>query len=231
MDRSVKDFAERENAAPPRRLGQRYDADRFLPDPGNTVVCHLDLEAEGGRAVAAARAAMMALPGADRFLFTPQESLHMTVFEGVLDNRRTAGAWPDWMERDAPVEDVTEAMLARLAGYEGPGGFAVRVAAVRPGGLVLRGATDADEAVMRAWREALAKMFGYRQAEHDAYAFHMTFAYPVAWLSDDLVEVWEKSLARIGAELVAAAPVLPLRAPAFCRFADMTRFEELVGLG
>ncbi|MEJ6390705.1 DUF1868 domain-containing protein [Gymnodinialimonas ulvae] len=231
MDRSVDAFAARAHAGPPKRLGQRYDAERFLPDPGNTVVCHLDLEAEGGRAVAAARAAMMALPGADRFLFTPLESLHMTVFEGVLDNRRVADAWPGWIERDASVEDVTEAMVARLAGFEGPGGFAVRVAAVRPGGLMLRGATDADEAVLWAWREALAKAFGYRQAEHDAYAFHMTFAYPVAWLSDDLVEVWEKGLARIGAALAAAAPVVPLHAPAFCRFADMTRFEELVGLG
>lgn len=195
------------------------------------MVCHLDLEAEGGQAVVSARAAMMALPGAERFLYTPVESLHMTVFEGVLDNRRQVDAWPIWMDRRAPVERVTTEMCARLAGFEGPGAFAVKVAQVRPGGLALEGATQADEARMRAWREALAEAFGYRQGEHDSYGFHLTFAYPVEWLSDEMVQVWETGLARIEAELVEAAPVLPLRAPAFCQFADMTYFKELVGLG
>ncbi len=231
MEQGVGFVAARNRTGPPQRLGQRYDRQRFLPDPGNTVVRHLDLDTPGGQAVVAARAAMMALPGAERFIFTPVESLHMTVFEGVLDNRRQADAWPDWMDADASVEDVTEAMRARLSGFEGPGEFAVRVATVRPGGLDLVGATDADEAVAREWREALAKVFGYRQGEHDRYGFHMTFAYSLDWLPDEQVAIWEEGLARIEAELVAAAPVLPLRPPAFCAFADMTWFEELVVLG
>ncbi|MBF9043426.1 DUF1868 domain-containing protein [Rhodobacterales bacterium HKCCE4037] len=223
-------FAERAHKGPPPRLGQRYETGRFLPDPGNTVVCHLDRAAPGAGAVLAAREAMQDLPGADRFLFTPVESLHMTVFEGVLDNRRVADAWPAWMDRDASVGAVTEEMRTRLDGFEGPGRFDVRVVSVRPTGLVLEGATEADEAMMRSWREALSSAFGYRQAEHDGYAFHMTFAYPVAWLSDDLLPIWEEGLARIEAELKRAAPVLPLHPPAFCRFADMTHFEELVPL-
>ncbi|MEX3016657.1 DUF1868 domain-containing protein [Gymnodinialimonas hymeniacidonis] len=230
MDDTVEAFAESAHSGPPRRLGQRYDRDGFLPDPGNTVVRHLDLDAQPGQVVLAARSAMMALPGAERFLFTPVESLHMTIFDGVLDNRRVADAWPAWMDPDAPVEDVTREICVRLDGFEGPGEFAVRVAKVRPGGLELCGATEADEAVARDWREALSEAFGYRQGEHDRYGFHMTFAYSLDWLSDDLVPVWKEGLARIQADLVAKAPVVPLRPPAFCRFADMTRFEELVGL-
>jgi hypothetical protein len=229
MNRSVEAYAASIRNAPPKRLGQRYDAERFLPDPGNTVVCHLDRETAGGAVVVAARSAMMAVPGAERFLFTPVESLHMTLFEGVLDNRRVADAWPIWMDRDAPVQDVTEAMCARLQGFEGSGAFAVKVAQVRPGGLDLCGATQGDEAVMRDWREALSGVFGYRQAEHDAYGFHMTFAYPVEWLSDAEVAAWEAGLARIAEALEGM--VLPLKRPAFSRFADMTRFEELVVLG
>ncbi len=227
----VDDFAQSAHNAPPMRLGQRYDATGFLPDPGNTVVCHLDRDAPGGKAVLAARAAMQALPGADRLLFTPEDSLHMTVFEGVLDNRRVPDAWPDWMPADAPVDAVTDAMCERLGGFAGPGAFAVSVAALRPTGLALRGAAAGDAAVLRAWRDALAETFGYRQAVHDRYEFHMTFAYPLAWLPDDHVPLWREELARIGAELAAATAVIPLGAPAFCRFADMTRFEELVVLG
>lgn len=223
----VSDFAEAGRSGPPQRLGQRYSAEAFLPDPGNTVVCHLDLKAPAAAAVLAARAAMMALPGADRFLFTPVDSLHMTVFEGVLDNRRRADAWPAFLPPDATVENVTAAMLDRLEGFVAPGPFSVRAAALSPVGLRLTGATAEDAAVMAAWRHALTEPFGYRHATHDAYQFHMTFAYPIAWLPADLVPIWEEALPRICADLVAATPVLPLQAPAFCRFADMTAFEEL----
>lgn len=227
----LDEFAASANDAPPMRLGQRYDAERFLPDPGNTVVCHLDLDSAGGAAVLRARARMMDLPGAEHLLFTPEDSLHMTVFEGVLDARRTADAWPADMARDAPVDAVTEAMLGRLAGFAAPVPFEVRAQAVRVGGLELRGATGADAGALLAWREALSGAFGYRQAEHDAYRHHMTFAYPLEWLPDDLLPAWRVAFSEIESDLVAAAPVLPLHAPAFCLFNDMTHFEELIVLG
>lgn len=227
----VTDWAQSVNTGPPQRLGQRYDAERFLPDPGNIVVCHLELDSPGGAAVLRARASMQALPGAERLLFTPEDSLHMTVFEGVLDVRRQADAWPSFLERDVSVEAVTAAMTDRLAGFAAPDPFSVSVAGVRVGGLDLCGACEGDTAALLAWREALSGAFGYRQARHDAYRHHMTFAYPLDWLPDALVPEWEQGLAAIEAELVAAAPVLPLQAPAFCAFADMTWFEELLVLG
>lgn len=227
----LEQFAVGTNAHPPMRLGQRHSATRFLPDPGNTVVCHLERDTAGGEAVLAARARIKALPGAENLLFTPEESLHMTVFEGVLDARRRADAWPDFAARGASVEAVTAQMMERLQGFEGAGAFSVRVKAVRPGGLELVGATQADVDALLAWREALSVAFGYRQAEHDAYKHHLTFGYAVSWLPDDLVPEWREALAQIEADLVAAAPVIPLRAPAFCTFADMTWFEEVLGLG
>lgn len=228
---NLDEFAMQANGGPPERLGQRYDADRFLPDPGNTVVCHLDLSTAGGEAVLTARRRMMALPGAERLLFTPEDSLHMTVFEGVLDARRSVDAWPPFLDRMAQVDVVTEAMVARFEGFEGPGSFEVRVQAVRVGGLELCGATEADTAALLAWREALSGVFGYRQAAHDAYRHHMTFAYPLDWLPDALMPAWRDGFAEIEADLVVAAPLIPLHAAAFCRFSDMTRFEELVVLG
>lgn len=224
-------WAQSANAQPPQRLGQRYDRERFLPDPGNTVVCHLELDAPAGAAVLRARKRMMGLPAAERLLFTPEDSLHMTVFEGVLDARRAADAWPAFMDAGASVDEVTEAMVERLQGFEAPAAFAVAVEQVRLGGLELRAAAGADAATLLAWREALSGAFGYRQAEHDSYRHHLTFAYMVDWLPDEVVPVWEAALADIQAELVAAAAVVPLRTPAFCEFADMTWFEELVVLG
>ncbi len=224
-------FAARSHAGRPSRFGLRYDETRFLPEAGNTVVCHLDTGDPAHEAVLGARELMMALPGAEGLLFTPVESLHMTLFEGVIETRRGPDAWPADMDREGPVADVTEAMVARLAEFAAPPPFAVRLAGLRPVGLSLRGATTGEAASMTAWREALAEAFGYRHAEHDAYQFHMTFAYVIDWLPDDALPVWEHAVQEIFDELAEAAPVIPLTRPAFCRFADMTRFEQLVVLG
>ncbi len=72
----VSAFAARAHAGPPQRLGQRYDLQKFLPDPGNTVVCHLDLDTPAGQAVLQARARMMKLPG-----YSPIQRNHLITSE------------------------------------------------------------------------------------------------------------------------------------------------------
>lgn len=223
-------FAASAHAGTPSRIGQRYTAERFLPEAGNTVVCHLDHRDPAHTAVLKARARMDALPGAQNRLSTPASSLHMTVFEGVIETRRTADAWPTGMDRDAPVEAVTEVLLQRLAGFHAPPAFFMRLEGMTPNGLILRGATSADDAALVAWRSALAEAFGYRHTEHASYRFHMTFAYMTAWLPDEVLPEWERALSEISEDLARAAPVIPLHPPAFCAFADMEHFEEVLVL-
>lgn len=226
----ISRFLASNRTAPPPNLGQRYDTQKFLPEAGNTVVCPLDFDAPTHSAVVEARHRMLALPGADRFIYTPTSSLHMTVFEGVIETRRVPNTWPADFDLSASVESATDAILDRLATFSPPPGFSVRVSGVRPTGLILEGATDTDENNMRAWREALTGPFGYRHDAHDEYRFHMTFAYPVEWLPDSVRSRWESELASILAALTDAAPVIPLKPPAFCKFADMNRFDELLVL-
>ncbi len=222
--------AKRNNPNEPARLGQRYSHTAFLPEAGNTVICHLDTDHPGHRAILHARSRIQALPGAERFLFTPASSLHMTVFEGAIETRRTADAWPSGLDRQADMGDVTTHVIDRLSNFAPPPAFSVRVEKVVPTGLALKGATVRDEKILRAWRDALTKPFGYRHKTHDTYEFHMTFGYCIDWLSDDEVPIWESALKSIHADLVKEAPVVPLKTPAFSRFADMTRFEELLVL-
>lgn len=228
---SVDDFLAGRQSGPPRRLGTRYEPGRFLPEAGNTVVCHLDRSDPVHGAVLAARAQMQALPGAERLLFTPVESLHMTLFEGVIETRRAADAWPEGLDRQMPVAEVTDILAARLARFVPPPAFAVRVVGLHPGGLALDGASQADRRVMLDWRDALTVPFGYRHKEHDSYRFHMTFAYPLDWLPDDHAALWSGAMDTILGELRSAAPEIPLQPPAFCTFGDMTRFDPRVVLG
>lgn len=219
-----------QNVKPPRGLGQRYDAKAFLPEAGNTVVCALDTSHPAHAAVMVARQRVMALPGADKMLFTPATSLHMTVFEGAIETRRTPDAWPADLDLQAPVHEVTQALVTRLTGFLPPPSFRVRVSGIRPTGLILAGATAGDDAHLALWRDALTVPFGYRHRAHDAYRFHMTFCYPLEWFDPQEASLWHQGLADIMADLRRAAPVLPLRPPAFCQFADMTHFEELIVL-
>jgi len=226
----VAQFLSCNRSAPPPNLGQRYDTKQFLPEAGNTVVCPLDFNSSTHGAVIEARRRMLELQSADHFIYTPISSLHMTVFEGVIETRRKPNAWPKYLDLSASVESATEAIVARLAEFSTPPKFAVRVAGLRPTGLILEGASEADECNMRAWRDALAGPFGYRHDTHDDYRFHMTFAYPVQWLPESARSHWEAELASILVELLDAAPVVPLGQPAFCQFGDMNRFDEVLVL-
>lgn len=225
---SLERFAASRNPAPPSRLGVRYDRDgRFLPEAGNTVVCHLRPGSPEQAAFVAARDRLLAMPEADLFAFTPVESLHVTLFQGILETRRMPGYWPDDLSLDASVEATTAHLLGKLEDFPGAPAFRLRAVGMTPVGVVVEGAEAEDVAALRTWRDRLAERFGYRHPDHDAYVFHATFAYPIAWLPDDRLRAWGNVLAEALADLTAARPILTLQPPAFCRFADMRAFEVL----
>ena len=175
---SIDKFSEVTQTDPPRHLGTRHNsAGRFLNEPGNTVVCHLDAESSSTKSILAARQAMMNLPAANKFTFTNAESLHMTLFQGVIEFRRFPGFWPPDLDLGAPISAVTGFYQSRLAGFRGPGRFSVRPFAMTPNGMIVVGALENDRQNLALWRDQLADRFGYRHPDHDTYVFHITFAY------------------------------------------------------
>jgi hypothetical protein len=104
----------------------------------------------------------------------------------------------------------------------------MRLVEVTPLGLHLTGATDQDEADVRAWRDALADTLGFRTPTHQAYGFHTTMAYQKHWPPADALGLYEQALAQLGADFAARVPVLDLDPPAFCRFADMNAFPPVL---
>jgi len=213
--------------APPRHLGRRYDRNgTFLNEPGNTVVCHLVEGSPSRSTILDVRHRMGAMPDAGRLAFTPIDSLHMTLFQGILEDRRDPPFWPADIARDTPIAGMTDLYLERLTGFQAPGPFQVDVVDVLPTGLTVAGATEADRRVMKAWRDRLADTFGYRHPDHDGYVFHVTLAYVIDWLPDDRLAAWQNLLDESLA-LLRRSPRLELRPPAFCSFEDMKHFKEL----
>jgi len=212
-------------------LGTRVDeSGAFLPEYGNTIVNHVVAGSRTEQALIEVRQRLMALPFAHHFAFTPISSLHMTVAQGVIDNRRKMDFWPSDTDLDTPVDDVTRLYLERLAGFDSRGAFSVTADGMTPLGLTLKGATPEDERVLRRWRDDLVPVFGYRQPGHDDYRFHITFAYLIDWLPPEAVDIYEPALAACLDHVRAEVPVLELDDMAFCRFDDMNHFEPLLVL-
>lgn len=224
---ALSGYARSRHPEPPRHLGTRYDpSGTFLPEPGNTIVCHLVPGSETERALVAARSAYLAMPEAGQLAFTPVSSLHMTLFQGILEGRRLPPYWPADIAPDTPIDRMTELFEARLARLTPGPAFAVRVVEALPTGLVVEGAGRNDQRAMQLWRDRFADLLGYRHPDHDGYVFHITFAYMISWLDDAVLPAWQDMLSEVLAHITRRAPVLELRPPAFCSFADMNHFEE-----
>jgi hypothetical protein len=222
------EFSRSRHPEPPRHLGTRYDrSGTFLHEPGNTVVCHLVEGSETQRALAEARQRFIAMPEANQLAFTPLSSLHMTLFQGIIEGRRALPYWPADVPLDTPIDEMTTILGERLRDFPGGPAFQVELVDAVPSGLVVAGATDADRAALRAWRDAFADLFGYRHPDHESYIFHITFSYTIERFDDAALPAWQAMLDEVIADIRRRAPVLALKPPAFCRFADMNHFEEL----
>jgi hypothetical protein len=222
-------YASSHNPAPPSHMGTRYGKrGGFLREPGNTVVSHVAKGSETERVLIDIRDGYLDMPEADKLLLTPVTSLHMTLFQGIIEYRRKPGFWPADLPLDTPIDDMTEMMAARLEGFQAPDPFSVIVSGADPAGLTVEGRREEDRRAMRAWRDAFADLLGYRHPNHDTYVYHITFAYPIERLSDAALPAWQSLLDDIPGRIAARVPELELTPPAFCVFEDMNHFHEIL---
>jgi hypothetical protein len=228
LPKHLHSFSQTLDTSPLYHLGRRYSSDGvFLPEPGNTVVCHIVKDSMSAEAVIDARRRMQSLPESEKLAYTAVSSLHMTLFQGIIEYRRHLPYWPETITLDTPIDDMTTLFKRRLHDFESPGPFQLEVVGATPNGLEVAGISSQDRAVMKCWRDRFADIFGYRHPDHESYSFHITFAYVLDRFSDDAIEIWQKGLAEIVENLQECAPVIELEPPAFCSFNDMNHFEKL----
>ncbi|PZM09695.1 DUF1868 domain-containing protein [Rhizobium tubonense] len=222
-------YSKSRHPEPPPHLGTRYDVSgEFQYEPGNTIICHVVEGSRTQEVLIDARARFLAMPEAARLTFTPISSLHMTLFQGIIEYRRKPLFWPAGLPYDTSIDEMTDVMLERLSAFPSQDPFKVAVTHARPTGLMVEGATGADRRIMRSWRDAFADLLGYRHPDHDEYAFHITFDYVIERLEDEALPRWQQMLDEVAADIRERSPILELQPPAFCSFDDMNHFEELL---
>lgn len=222
-------FSAAHGAGPSRHIGTRFDdKGNFLPEPGNTVICHLSENSDSRSAIVGMQERYRQMPEADHLAITPASSLHMTLFQGIIEYRRSAPFWPHDLPLDTPIDDMTEILAQRLAHFHAGPDFKVTISRMLPTGLRLVPVSEMDRRAMTEWRDRLAALFGYRHPDHDTYEFHVTFAYVVRPFSLDALLTWQSMLADAREEFFARFDDIALNSPAFCAFEDMKHFEERV---
>lgn len=226
---SLAAFVQSRHTDAPHYLGTRYNADGvFLPEPGNTVVCNVQPDTATQAVLLDIHQRFRNRPDGRKLAFTAAESLHMTLLDGVIMSRRLPEHWPAGIAVDTPLIDMDALFLERLGPFTAGPHFNVEAVEVRPTGLAVDGVTAEDRKIMRDWRDRLSDLLGFRHPNHDTYAFHLTMAYPIAWLDDADLPAWQALFDQALADIRQRAPVLELRAPAFCHYDDMNLFNELL---
>lgn len=229
VSKDLEYFSANSHDEPPRHLGSRYNLDgEFLSEPGNTIVCHLLEGSQSESAIIKTRQRFLDMPEASQLAFTPVSSLHMTVFQGIIEFRRALPYWPENMPLDTPIDTMTDYYRDRLSAFPALPVFNMQVTGLMPTGLVMQGVTSEDDRIVALWRDAFAGAFGYRHPNHESYEFHITLSYVTRWFDPECLPRWQAMLDEELEELRAAAPVIEMRPPAFCEFKDMNHFKELV---
>ena len=218
--------------AQPDAVGRKFTPEGApLSCPGFTTVCHVEPASDAFLALVQAQEALKAGPLAQAFTFMPPDSLHMTIFEGVIDYSRSPEHWLKHLPLDATIEYCAGEAKTRLAAAQPNTAFKVRPTGIFAGFSVsMAGATDSYEALLRETRNHLRDTLKLDRPNHDAYQFHITLAYLLRWLSADEAQQVIDLSREVAERFFQHMPEVTLGPIELCTFETMHRFERIMYL-
>lgn len=211
----------------PKAIGTKFDcAGQVLNNPGNTMICHIDRESDVYRSLVSAQDRLKSAPLAQAFTFLPSQSLHMTVFPGIIDHSRTQNRWPQHLPLNATIDNITEDFSQNLNQLKLPQKFTIKPINISAGFCVsVQGADNAAETDLRMARDILKKHTHIQDPEHDNYKFHITFAYLLHWLSADEAQRVVDYSNEIFDTCLSSIDQIELGPVEFCTFDTMHHFQ------
>ncbi|QND51307.1 DUF1868 domain-containing protein [Phyllobacterium sp. 628] len=219
-------------------VGYKFSADGSVkPFPGNTIICHVPQQGENSDyfdALLDVFREAQHLDSMRKITLLPPSSYHMTVFEGASEGIRKAGAWPRDVSLDAPMDECSRILSAKLQEFKlncelplrmkvDPSPPVDRASALT---LKLLPVDEAENAKLRKVRDQLSDYLGMSSPGHAAYRFHTTLGYQIRSFDPDeesrfqiLWEKWRNDIMR-------KSPVIHFGAPEYCIFKDMYAFHR-----
>ncbi|KAJ7366618.1 RNA ligase/cyclic nucleotide phosphodiesterase [Mycena albidolilacea] len=217
----------------PPGVPSKFDSDGNAQHfPGNTVVSHLSpsSEPELYESMLALYDKLKRYHLSHLYALLPPSSWHMTVFEGVCDQVRVPGRWPDDLPIDASLQECTSLFENKLSSFDLQCDPPYRISVtgfdpLETGiGVHLEPSTPGENARIRGLRDRLSTLLHIRHKGHATYGLHLSMAY----LLRILTEEQEKELRGLLMDHFNGMPKLfKLGAPEFCTFEDMLAFKRL----
>ncbi|NWB97027.1 DUF1868 domain-containing protein [Pseudomonas gingeri] len=215
-----------------------YEDGKARPFTGNTIISQIPLHSPIGEALTVIRNTLASHAFSKCWSLLPPSSYHMTVFEGVIDERRKSGFWPAQVPKDAPLQTCTDYFVRQLMDFALNEDFPVRllvddfdVNKDSDATLRLVPANPQENLKLRGLRDRLSERMGIRAPGHDDYRFHITLGYLVQWMDDrkihDCARVQRDCLRYLRDNL----GTLELDVPQFCTFNDMLAFDDKFAIG
>lgn len=164
-------------------VGKKFNTDgtvRFWP--GNTMVCILDHHSEVFQRVREVRDALKASAIGPFITTLPDESLHMTAIEGVVDGKRDKEHWTSKLPLVAPLSEVDDFFAAEFEKLPPMGKVLMDFDCLRTGGgfnIGLKPHSRDDEERIRTWRKLAADAMGLHFPGWETYVFHIGLAYGI----------------------------------------------------
>ncbi|KAL7931556.1 RNA ligase/cyclic nucleotide phosphodiesterase [Trichoderma chlorosporum] len=225
-----KNTQESIHAEPAKWTGEKFDdKGNVLPFPGNTILCHLPQDSELYKTLLPIYETLEKSKFTKFYTLLPPPSWHMTVFEGVCDQRRERATWPQELALDAPLQSCHDLFRDKLStfdlGIQPPLRLSVTRLLMSKAGirLDLAAVDAAEEKRLRGLRDRLSVLLQIRAPGHETYVFHLALAYRIIPVSKEdgraLTALLHKGYETIPHEF-------ELGAPEFCHFDDMFAFHR-----
>lgn len=210
-------------------IGNKFNEDgsvRFFP--GNTIISKLDHSAPVWQEFTKIRDMFAALPAGHCATMLPDDSIHMTVFEGVCHQWRRPELWTTLLPLDCTLTETDELFERAFATVRPLGPVRMRMDSVHVSfgaSIRLQPVTQADADELRRFRDDCSAALGIRHPIHDTYKYHLSIFYftttPTPEEEAQLLAAGERATAYIRSKDITF-PILP---PQLTFFDNMFDFK------
>lgn len=218
-----------------RNIGNKFHEDGSVRDfAGNTVISFIDHTDPIFQLFCQVRAMLQSSCAGNCFTYLPDESIHMTVFEGVCNQWREAALWTNLLPVTSSLTDVDKLFEQQFRHAPALGNVFMRAVGIKTGGgygISLEPKTLEDGEKLAAYREVLSKLMGIRFPGHDTYQYHISICYGVKMpnaVQEAALDAFEKDAAEF---VVSQNIAFKVQEPHMTYFKNMfgfqiTRFER-----
>ena len=205
-----------------------YEDGRVRAFPGNTVVAPITPENPAYAVAVQLRDMVKAFGLEDYYTMLPADSYHMTVIDGLVDQIRTDDHWPANLRKDAPMEQVDDYVTDAFvrAGIPQPAQMRFDEIHVSKNCMIIHllPANEAQERILRDFRDRAAEEEGVKFNGHDTYRFHISLAYTRVVPEGEAADRLEQMKAAMNA-ILAQQPPFMTGTPYMAYFNDMYAFS------